>query len=62
MNNKKMEEKKMLQLEMSDMQQVSANVKSKLIEQIEKVEKQFQENETSAAATRATMENIIQSW
>ncbi|KAM0948242.1 putative plus-end-directed kinesin ATPase [Dioscorea sansibarensis] len=61
MNNKKMEEKKMLQLEMSDMQQVSANVKSELIEQIEKVENQFQENETSAAATRATMENIIQS-
>lgn len=52
----------MLQIEMADMQKVSANVKSDFIGQIEKVEKQFYENETSAAVTRAMMENIIQSW
>lgn len=62
MNNKNVEEKKMLQIEMADMQKVSANVKSDFIGQIEKVEKQFYENETSAAVTRAMMENIIQSW
>ncbi|KAJ0962270.1 hypothetical protein J5N97_030098 [Dioscorea zingiberensis] len=61
MNDKNMEEKKRLQLEMSDMQQVSTNVKSELIEHIEKVERQVQEDKNSAAETRATMENIIQS-
>lgn len=61
-NSVNIEEKKSLQQQMSDMQQISTNAKKEWNAYIEKVESQFQEDIFSAADTRVTMENILMAW
>ncbi|XP_058109799.1 kinesin-like protein KIN-5B [Magnolia sinica] len=60
MNATSIREKKMLQQEMSGMQQVSTNAKKEWNAYIEKVESQFQEDTYSAARTRTNMEINLQ--
>lgn len=62
MTSVNIEEKKSLQQQMSDMQQISTNAKKEWNAHIEKVESQFQEDIFSAADTRVTMENILMAW
>ncbi|XP_077232897.1 ATP binding microtubule motor family protein [Tasmannia lanceolata] len=59
-NSHSIEEKKMLQQELSDMQQVSNTAKKDWNAYIEKVESQFQEDSFSASDIRANMQNILQ--
>lgn len=61
-NSVNIEEKKSLQQQMSDMQQISTSAKKEWNAYIEKVESQFQEDIFSAADTRVTMENILMAW